>query len=176
MIKMTKLKKARDVLNKTVALLKYTILSAFGLKWESYLEYEKKNWEKWFTPSLFTWKGRFEAFGYKVNLGEKQALSSDNCLTWESFQQQLGLGHIRGGLIVDIGSGPSGVGYAIKGNKCKVMCLDPLLGAYTRIAFYREMIFDKLKDKFLSTSVAEAIPLKSEVAGYCVLHKCLRPL
>jgi SAM-dependent methyltransferase len=180
MVKMAKLKKLQVIVSKAFAYLKHLILSALGLKWESYLESELKSWEKWFTPSLYTWKGRFEAHGYRVDLDSKQPLSSNNYLRWESLQHQLGLNYSGEEiLIADIGSGPSGIGYTIKGRDTKLICLDPLLEKYRRMAFYKKNVFDRTEDKFMCVGVAEAIPFKSGVLDivFCinVLDHCKDP-
>lgn len=175
----TKIDKIRILLDKIFAYIKYTIHSAFGLKWECYLAYEKKNWEKWFTPSLYTWKGRFEAFGYEVDLDNNQALSQKNCIKWESFQRQFGLNTKGEILVVEVGSGPSGIGYAIRGKNTRVVCLDPLLNKYRKIPFYRDNVFDKVINKFMCTCIGETIALKSSVADvvFCinVLDHCKNP-
>lgn len=167
------------IFNKAFAYLKHLTLCAFGLKWESYLDCEMQSWEKWCAPSLYTWKKRFEANGYRINLDEKQ-ISSKNYINWDDLQNQLDINYSKNNiLIAEIGSGPAGIGYTINGKNVKVICMDPLLNEYRRMVFYKENVFDRVKDKFICIGVAESVPLRCGVLDIAfsinVLDHCKDP-
>jgi len=77
-------------------------------------------------------------------------------------------------IVADVGSGTSGVGYAIR--DASVLCLEPLINVFRKIPFYKENVFEKCKDKMLCKCVGEMLPLRDESldAVFClnVLDHC----
>lgn len=132
-------------------------------------------------PYLYGWKSRLEKFGHAFGIDIKQPISDENCITSRDLRSLLHLDLQNGRNYVgfDVGSGTSGIGYAIRTHNISSVALDPLMPSYREMPFYKERIFNRSKNAFLCKAVGENIPFKTESCdfGFClnVLDHCSNP-
>ncbi len=164
---------------------KYAYLALFNKHYDQYLQYEYNSWNTSSVKYLYSWKHRFERFGYRIEIDKGKPISMINTIDFDSLCRKLNIeikGKFEETTIVDVGSGPSGIGYCLDGYGLKIICIDPLINKYRQLEYYKNNIFnivDKMENKVLYQAMGEDLPLKNKVADivFCinVLDHCKNP-
>jgi SAM-dependent methyltransferase len=143
-----------SVLRSAIAYAKSTVLPPTR-RWRHAQSKEIQYWRN--TPPYYMpWLARFDRFGHPV--GElRQYDRYVDCLPLSTITSRFPFMRLPDRpVVVDLGCGPSGIGYALS-HSGATYCIDPLLDEYRSLPGYKEHIFEQLRgDKVLVCQPGES--------------------
>lgn len=147
-------------------------------RWKFAQSVEGLFWREWAPKYYYEWARMLMKHGCQPGVEESKPVSQENCVNLNALCKELDIEPRDDGVVIDLGCGPSGIGYAID-SAGSVVCVDPLMHEYKRMRFYREEFFERLKGPMFCSAAGENIPVRDCVADliFCinVLDHCHNP-